>query len=153
MLALLACLFASILHYIFSWAHKRLHYRRNYDTDIWEKNYGRDLYYYFTINIIEHIISLEHYHEEIFGQLLDGYKNRMFPIVLFFLISFGNNMIVFSHQINDVILKFIIDVKPILFPPSRLSLHVCVSYGKTFEFLSLPYWTKFFKNSVYMYNL
>lgn len=72
---------------------------------------------------------------------MDTRVARMFPIVLFFFaLSFDISLIAFSHQIDDVILKFIIDIQPILFPPSRVPLHLCVSYGKIFEFLSLLFY-------------
>lgn len=41
----------------------------------------------------------------------------------------------FSHPIDDVILQFIANATPILFSPSRISLHTCINYGKIFEFI------------------
>ncbi|XP_029171787.1 uncharacterized protein LOC114941094 [Nylanderia fulva] len=47
----------------------------------------------------------------------------MFKLLCIFALLLGNDVIAFSHHIDDVILKFIVDTMPILFPPSRISLH------------------------------
>ncbi|XP_072744983.1 ionotropic receptor 75a-like [Anoplolepis gracilipes] len=64
---------------------------------------------------------------------MDTRAVRMFPIVLCILALSFNGMIVFSRQIDDVILNFINDTMPILFSPSRISLHLCISSDDTIK--------------------
>ncbi|XP_029171786.1 uncharacterized protein LOC114941093 [Nylanderia fulva] len=58
---------------------------------------------------------------------------RMFKLLCIFALLLGNDMIAFSHHIDDVILKFIVDTMPILFPPSRISLHSCITHDDTIK--------------------
>lgn len=37
-----------------------------------------------------------------------------------------------SSRVDDIIVRFIVNATPVLFPPSRLSLQLCIGYGKTF---------------------
>jgi len=64
-------------------------------------------------------------------------------ILCIFALSLGDNATAFSHRIDDVILKFIVDATPTLFPPLRISMYLCSDYGKMSEFMCR---TKFFKN-------
>lgn len=35
-----------------------------------------------------------------------------------------------SSSIEDVIVRFIVNATPVLFPPTRVSLQLCIDYGK-----------------------
>ncbi|KAL6448314.1 hypothetical protein ACFW04_000338 [Cataglyphis niger] len=57
----------------------------------------------------------------------------MILIVLFSLaFSFGRDVIA-SSRVDDVIVRFIINATPVLFPPSRLSLQLCIGYDDTIK--------------------
>ncbi|XP_072743848.1 uncharacterized protein [Anoplolepis gracilipes] len=58
---------------------------------------------------------------------------KMFSIFLCILALSFDSMFAFSHRIDDVTVKFIIETMPILFPPSRISLHLCISYDNTIK--------------------
>ncbi|XP_012224741.2 probable glutamate receptor [Linepithema humile] len=53
---------------------------------------------------------------------------------LIFALLFNNEATAFSHRIDNVIPKFIVDVTSILLPPLRISLHLCTSYDDTIRF-------------------
>ncbi|CAL1685009.1 unnamed protein product [Lasius platythorax] len=57
----------------------------------------------------------------------------MILVVPFFLaFSLGRNVIA-SSRVDDVIVKFIVNATPVLFPPSRLTLQLCIGYDDTIK--------------------
>lgn len=69
-------------------------------------------------------------------RLTDAWTTRMYFIIwCMFALLHNNDAIASSRWIDNVILKFIIDGTPILFPPLRISLHLCTNYGKIFKFV------------------
>jgi len=72
------------------------------------------------------------YDPEEFSQLVETSAVRMILIILCILVlSLGNDVIA-SFRVDDVIVRFIVNATPTLFPPSRVSLHLCINYGKIF---------------------
>ncbi|XP_026823749.1 glutamate receptor U1 isoform X2 [Ooceraea biroi] len=58
--------------------------------------------------------------------------DRMLLAILCILaLLLSDNTIVCSHRIDDIILKFIVNATPVLFPPSRISVHLCIDYEDT----------------------
>lgn len=51
-------------------------------------------------------------------------------VLCILLLSFGNNVI--ASRVDDVIVRFILNATPAFYPPSRISLQLCTSYGKIF---------------------
>lgn len=58
--------------------------------------------------------------------------NAMIFVVLCILILSRGHDAMASSRIEDVIVRFIVDGTPILFPPTKLFLQLCIDYGKTF---------------------
>lgn len=50
-------------------------------------------------------------------------------------LSLGDHAIA-SSRVDDVIVRFIVNATPVLFPPSRVSLQLCISDGKIFTFVT-----------------
>jgi len=56
----------------------------------------------------------------------------MILIVLCILALSLGNVVIASFHVDDIIVRFIVNATPALFPPSRLFLQTCISYGKIF---------------------
>ncbi|KAM0733241.1 hypothetical protein ACS0PU_012790 [Formica fusca] len=56
----------------------------------------------------------------------------MIIVVLYILVLSCGHEAIASSRIEDVIVRFIVDGTPILFPPTKLFLQLCIDYGKTF---------------------
>lgn len=58
----------------------------------------------------------------------------MFLMILWlFALSQNNETAATPRHVDDVILKFITDASPVLFPPPRILLHSCIDHGKTLK--------------------
>ncbi|XP_025161208.1 uncharacterized protein LOC105192153 [Harpegnathos saltator] len=66
------------------------------------------------------------------SRMLDGCKSTRGMLLLLILcilaMSRGNDSSASSRRVDNVILKFIVNATPVLFPPSRISLHLCIDY-------------------------
>jgi len=108
---------------------------RNFFVDSWFYNMQNYATHYVIMNIprdydAQMIDSL--YDPEEFSQLVETSAVRMILIILCILVlSLGNDVIA-SFRVDDVIVRFIVNATPTLFPPSRVSLHLCINYGKIF---------------------
>lgn len=64
---------------------------------------------------------------------------EMILVVLFSLAFLLSRDVNASSRVDDIIVKFIVNATPILFPPLRLSLQLCIGYGKTFMIIYMLY--------------
>ncbi|KAG5343575.1 GLRK protein, partial [Acromyrmex charruanus] len=63
----------------------------------------------------------------------------MILVILYILALSLDNDVIASFRIDDVIVRFIVNATPALFPPSRISLQLCINYGTIFIILSSNY--------------
>jgi len=56
----------------------------------------------------------------------------MILIVLCILALSLNDHVSATSRVDDLVARFLIDATPFLFPPSRISLQMCIDHGKIF---------------------
>ncbi|XP_070162358.1 uncharacterized protein [Polyergus mexicanus] len=79
----------------------------------------------------------------------------MILVVLFTLAFSLDRDVIASSRVDDVIVRFIVNATPVLFPPSRLSLQLCIGYDDTIKLsriLSMNHLTHSIRNFYEEFN-